>query len=213
MANAGVSLVLAAVLTLVASAGCSPSRQEPSAGRAGAAGPAGATVPPGSAVEAGAQEPAGLTESAAAVPLEVVDEKQLEEVLKRHRGKVVLVDFWATWCTECLELMPHTVSLRRELGEQGLEVVLVSLDSEDRKDAVEKALGNSGATFASYISRYGSDPRSAEAFEIESAVLPNIKLYDRKGELSKVLSAGRMPPEPFDAEDVEQAVRELLAEK
>ncbi|NLS95054.1 MAG: redoxin domain-containing protein [Planctomycetaceae bacterium] len=146
--------------------------------------------------------------------LQVIDEKQYAEILDKHRGKVVLVDFWATWCMECLELMPHTVELREKLGEQGLEVMLISLDSpQDRRETVEKLLAKNGVTFDSYISRYGSDPKSAEVFAIESAALPNVKLYDRTGSVRKVFSAGRMPPEPFDAEDVEKAVHELLAEE
>ncbi len=145
--------------------------------------------------------------------LRAIDEKQLADILKKHLGEIVLVDFWATWCTECLELMPHTIALRQELAGRGLQVILVSLDSpEDRRDMVEKTLANNGVKFDSYISHYGGDPKSAEAFEIEAAALPNIKLYDRKGALRKVFSAGRMPPEPFNAADVEQAVRELLAE-
>ena len=150
----------------------------------------------------------------AAPELLVIDEKQLADILEKHQGEVVLVDFWATWCLECLELMPHTVELREKLSEQGLQVILVSLDSlEARREAIQKLLVKNGATFKSYVSQYGGDPKSAEAFQIESAVLPNIKLYDRKGSLRKVFSAGRMPPEPFDAQDVERAVRELLAEE
>lgn len=145
--------------------------------------------------------------------LRAIDEKQLADILKKHLGEVVLVDFWATWCTECLELMPHTIAIREQLAGRGLQVILVSLDSpDDRRDMVGKSLADNGVKFDSYISRYGGDPKSAEAFQIESAALPNIKLYDRKGTLRKVFSAGRMPPEPFTAADVEQSVRQLLAE-
>jgi hypothetical protein len=92
--------------------------------------------------------------------------------------------------------------------------MLVSFDSpEDRLDTVEKLLVKNAVTFDSYISQYGADAKSPEAFEIEAATLPNIKLYDRKGTLRKVFSAGHMPPEPFDAQDIEKAVRELLAEE
>ena len=143
--------------------------------------------------------------------LSVIDEQRLVEMLRSHRGEVVLVDFWATWCLECLELMPHTVALREELGEEGLHVILVSLDSfEDRREAIEDLLAKNGVTFESYVSRYGSDPKSAEAFEIEAAALPCIKLYDRRGSLHKTFSAGRMPPEPFDGDDIEAAVRGLV---
>jgi thiol-disulfide isomerase/thioredoxin len=158
--------------------------------------------------------PSASPEPVAKPNLHVINEEQFAEILEEHRGEVVLVDFWATWCLECLELMPHTVELQKELGDEGLRVMLVSLDSpEDRRDTIEKLLSENGVTFDSYVSQYGGDPKSAEVFEIEAAALPNIKLYDRKGALRRVFSAGRMPPEPFGAEDIEKAVRELLAEE
>jgi thiol-disulfide isomerase/thioredoxin len=49
---------------------------------------------------------------------------------KKYRGKVVLVDFWATWCGPCLREMPHVRELYDRLHEQGLEVVGVSLDKD-----------------------------------------------------------------------------------
>lgn len=199
-----IALAVVAAVVLIFT-GCSDTTATPGSGPA--------TSPSASAADGPSEAPP--TDAAPAKPsLSVIDEEGFAELLQEHRGQVVLVDFWATWCVECLKLMPHTVELEKELGKQGLHVVLVSLDSpEDQRERAEALLAKNGVTFASYMSRYGGDPKSAEAFEIENAALPNIKLYDRKGALRKVFSAGRMPPEPFDAEDIEKAVRELLAEK
>lgn len=145
-------------------------------------------------------------------PLKVVDEQRFREIVAANRGKVVLADFWATWCVECLELMPHTVRLQEALRDRGLCAILVSFDSTDQRQRVEEVLAEKGVTFESYISQYGADVKSAEAFEIERATLPHLKLFDRKGVLRKVFSTGRMPPEPFGPEDIEKAVRQLLAE-
>jgi thiol-disulfide isomerase/thioredoxin len=53
-------------------------------------------------------------------------------------GKVVLLDFWATWCPPCREEMPWLVSLAGEYGPKGVELVAVSHDDpEDAKEAIE----------------------------------------------------------------------------
>ena len=52
----------------------------------------------------------------------------LPERLSDHRGKVVLVDFWATWCAPCKVAIPEFVRLKDELGERGFEIVSFSID-------------------------------------------------------------------------------------
>src|SRR5580704_13906258 len=48
--------------------------------------------------------------------------------LSSYRGKVVLLDFWATWCVPCREEPPHLVDLQNKYGSQGLQIVGVSMD-------------------------------------------------------------------------------------
>ena len=48
--------------------------------------------------------------------------------LSSYRGKVVLLDFWATWCDPCREEIPHFVDLQNQYGEQGLQIIGVSMD-------------------------------------------------------------------------------------
>jgi len=54
--------------------------------------------------------------------------------LANYRGKVVLLDFWATWCDPCREEIPHFVELQSKYREQGLQIVGVSMD--DRPEPV-----------------------------------------------------------------------------
>jgi peroxiredoxin len=52
-----------------------------------------------------------------------------EEInLSRLRGKIVFVDFWATWCGPCRESIPHLVHLHKKYSEKGFEIIGVSVD-------------------------------------------------------------------------------------
>lgn len=144
----------------------------------------------------------------APVAVRTADETELARAVRQHRGKVVLVDFWATWCPGCLDLFPHTVGLHKQFASRGLAVISVSFDDpEEDRTSVLDFLTSQGANFENFISRHGAGPKSAEAFEIENGTLPHFKLYDRKGILRKTFG-----DEVFEAEDIDRAVEELLAE-
>ena len=50
--------------------------------------------------------------------------------LSAYRGKVVLLDFWATWCDPCRDEIPHFVELQDKYGDQGLQIIGISMDDE-----------------------------------------------------------------------------------
>jgi len=58
--------------------------------------------------------------------LQDLDGKTLD--LANYRGKVVLLDFWATWCAPCREEIPHFVEMQDKYGKQGLQVIGISMD-------------------------------------------------------------------------------------
>jgi thiol-disulfide isomerase/thioredoxin len=60
-----------------------------------------------------------------------------EITLSKLRGRVVLLDFWATWCGPCRESIPHLVQLQKSYQQSGLEVVGMNVDKGD-VDAVRR---------------------------------------------------------------------------
>jgi peroxiredoxin len=56
--------------------------------------------------------------------------------LSDYKGKVVLLDFWATWCAPCLEEIPHFVDMQQQLGPQGFQTIGISMD--DGPEPVKK---------------------------------------------------------------------------
>lgn len=143
------------------------------------------------------------------ITLRVVDEKELAEIISSKKGSVVLVDYWATWCPACLKLMPHTLELARKWKDRGLVVISLSFDDPDDQDRVLEQLEKLDARIENYLAKYGASDESVKAFDITNGALPHYKIYDRSGNLRKVLVSGgpAITPEMIDA-----AVEELLGE-
>jgi thiol-disulfide isomerase/thioredoxin len=160
--------------------------------------------------EAGSIDSAG--DSSSTVTVRIADETAYQEVIASLRGKVVLVDFWATWCAPCMAQFSHTVELYKEFHGRGLAVVSVSLDDPSNEQAVLDFLAARGATFDNLISKYGGSPRTAEAFDIASGAVPHYKLYDGKGDLRYTFDLDPTAKKQFTTDDIRQRTVELLEE-
>ena len=96
--------------------------------------------------------------------------------LAEQKGKVVLVDFWATWCGPCRVAIPHLVRMYNEYKDQGLVVLGISLDQE--KDALPKFIKDNNIT---YPILYG-DQQVVKAYEVQG--IPTLVIFDRKGKIA-----------------------------
>src|SRR5206468_6225241 len=71
-----------------------------------------------------------------------LDANGLAKRIARERGRVVLVNFWATWCPPCRDEFPDLSRLQRKYASQGLRVLGVSTDLGSQMPAVEKLLAD-----------------------------------------------------------------------
>ena len=69
------------------------------------------------------------------------------KTLDDYKGKVVLLNLWATWCEPCIREMPSIERLHRAYGDKGLSVVAVSVDAYANDDSVRAYARNLGLTF------------------------------------------------------------------
>jgi thiol-disulfide isomerase/thioredoxin len=141
------------------------------------------------------------------VHLSRIDAAGLVRLLHEHRGQVVLVDFWATWCAPCLALLPHSAELQRRYGNRGLTVVTVSLDTATDEGIVRNILAKKGAASENLLSTYGGGSAAFSAFKITNGALPHLRLYDRQGNLHRTFATGARD---IDARQIERAVEELI---
>jgi peroxiredoxin len=72
--------------------------------------------------------------------------------LSALRGKVVLLDFWASWCRPCRNANPHVVEMYKKYKSKGFDVFSVSLDRPDGKDKWKEAIQQDGLVWENHVS-------------------------------------------------------------
>ena len=123
-----------------------------------------------------------LISAAGATPqkrtLNLVDADGLKKALAEQKGKVVFVDFWATWCAPCVAEFPDVVKLYQKYHSKGLEVIAVSFDEE--APTATPFLDKQHADFINLIKK--PDATAMAAFDKEwGGALPASWVFDRTG--------------------------------
>jgi len=96
--------------------------------------------------------------------------------LQAYRGKVVYLDFWASWCAPCRESFPWLDQLERQFGAQNLVVIGVNVDHD--RDSAERFLNQNFASFPIVYDPLGT---IATAYKVKG--MPSAVLIDRAGQV------------------------------
>jgi len=100
-----------------------------------------------------------------------------DQPLAQWKGKVVVVNFWATWCVPCREEMPEFVKAQREFGERGLQFVGIAIDEPAKVKAFSAELG---LNYPALIGGYGAIELS-RTLGNRLGALPFTVVIDRSG--------------------------------
>lgn len=146
-------------------------------------------------------------------PFKVVTPDQLKDVIAANKGKVVYLNFFATYCVPCQAEFPDIIKLQKTYGSQGLQVVEVSMnDHTDPSDiaAMTKYLDKTQPPFSVYIASTlddsfysGVNPK----WEKDGEALPMTTIYDRDG------NPVHYYEKALNFQEMEQDVKPLLAAK
>jgi thiol-disulfide isomerase/thioredoxin len=97
--------------------------------------------------------------------------------LDRHRGEIVVLNFWATWCEPCRKEIPLLVRLQREYGRRGVRIVGASIDEPEDRDVAERFVRDRGVNYPVW---YGHTAEDMKPLGLATAI-PATAIFDREG--------------------------------
>jgi thioredoxin:protein disulfide reductase len=154
---------------------------------------------PGTVPVSSTGDAAGAFEPAPNVALNLLEGGKLD--LASLKGKVVLIDFWATWCVPCISEIPMFNDLTKQYKAQGFEMIAVSLD-EEGAEKVKPFLKKHPMNYTQTL----GDQSLAELFKVSDSALPVAILIDRQGR-QRFLHKGITARAVF-----EEQIKQLLGE-
>mgnify|MGYP001293685388 CR=1 FL=1 len=145
--------------------------------------------------------PAHAGEAAPEFTLRDMNGKEVQ--LASFKGKVVMLNFWATWCGPCKLEMPHLDKMDREFESKGFEVISISTDDARASSKVKPLIKRGGYGFTVLLDK----DTTVVAQYNPAKTLPYNALIDRDGRIHKVYQGYN----PGDEVEMRKDVEELLA--
>jgi cytochrome c biogenesis protein CcmG/thiol:disulfide interchange protein DsbE len=145
--------------------------------------------------------PASANTNAGEYAFTLLDGRRMK--LADFAGKVLVLDFWATYCPPCREEIPQLIELQRRFGSQGLNIVGLNVGGEDDRPKVPEFV----RTYRIQYTLGYPDPGMVDFYMGDNDAIPQTIVFDRKGRLVKHFIGfdKTMPAE------LEQAIQTALA--
>ena len=114
-----------------------------------------------------------LSTPALAAGVKQIGIKELHTLTEANKGKVLVINYWATWCAPCVQEFPGIVALRNQFPEKDLTIIGISVDNNVRP--VENFIAQHKVNFPIYL-----DNREISAM-LSISSIPRTVIYDRSG--------------------------------
>jgi thiol-disulfide isomerase/thioredoxin len=108
-------------------------------------------------------------------------ELTFEEVLSKHKGKVVLVDFWASWCSPCRKEIPFLKELKSNFSDKELQIIEISIDTDYSAWVRASQIENLSGYENNYIIANWEKSKLYKNYKIQA--IPRYLLFDKNGKI------------------------------
>ena len=139
-----------------------------------------------------------FSNSAKAPDFNLKDQYGVIQSLENYKGKVIFLNFWATWCPPCKKEMPDVESIYKEYGENKKDVIILGVNSE-KENEVKKFLKDKGYTFPTLI-----DENSEVMRKYFIQAFPTSFVIDKEGNVYGYVMGG------LTKEQIKQVIEEVL---
>lgn len=139
-------------------------------------------------------------DGSAILALVLPDAQGHEQALAQWRGKVLIVNFWATWCVPCREEMPQFIAVQKRDGPKGVQFVGIAVDQVDKVQQFAKEIG---LNYPALIGGYGAIELS-KTLGNDLSALPFTIVVDRRGHIAHTQLG------PLKGPDLDRLVGSLL---
>lgn len=146
-----------------------------------------------------------FSQSAKKITVEDIDKTKLEKLIKNRKGKILLLNIWASWCAPCKKEFPDLVKIAEKYKKSKVEIVGLSVDDrDDLQNEVIPFLQKNNVNFKIYLQNFKNIEELIQFFPQWQGAIPLTVIFDAKGNQKKFIIGMR------DYAFFDNAIQEVL---